>query len=40
LSKVKQSGVDLAKIEVLLAIAWEAGVNNGDYFKLDDVYLE
>jgi hypothetical protein len=40
LSKVKQSGVDLTKIRVLFAIAWEAGVNHGDYFKLDDVYLE
>ena len=40
LSKVEQRGVDLTKIKVLLAIAWEGGVNNGDYFKLDDVYLE
>ena len=40
LDRVKKSGVDLAQITVLFSIAWEGGINNGDYFKIDDVYLE
>ena len=37
---VKMSGVDLTKIKTLFSIGWEGGVSNGQYFKLDELYLE
>lgn len=40
LDAVKKSGVDLKKVRTLFAIGWEAGVSNGEYFKLDDLYVE
>ena len=40
LGDVKKSGVDLTKIRTMFSIGWEGGVSNGEYFKLDDLYLE
>lgn len=40
LDDVKKSGVDVAKIRTMFSIGWEGGVGNGEYFKLDDLYLE
>lgn len=40
LGDVRNSGVDLATIRTMFSIAWEGGVSNGEYFKLDDLYLE
>ena len=40
LNDVKNSGVALSRIGTLFAVGWEGGVRNGDYFKLDDLYLE
>lgn len=40
LGDVKKSGVDLTKITTMFSIGWEGGVSNGEYFKLDDLYLE
>ena len=40
LNDVKKSGVDLSKITTLFSIAWEGGVSNGQYYKLDNLYLE
>ena len=40
LNQIARSGVDLTKIKTLFSVGWEGGVNNGQYFKLDDLYLE
>lgn len=40
LNEVKKSGVDLTRITTLFAIDWAGGVSNGEYFKLDDLYVE
>ena len=40
LSDVKRSGVDLSKIGTLFSVAWEGGVRDGQFYKLDDLYLE
>ena len=40
LKDVEKSGVDLSKIKTLFSIGWEGGVSNGQYYKLDDLYLE
>ncbi|MGC6449038.1 MAG: glycoside hydrolase family 16 protein [Pirellulaceae bacterium] len=40
LGEVARSGVDLTKIRTLLAIGWEDGVRSGQYYKLDNLYVE
>ncbi len=40
LNDVKKGGVDLTKIRTLFSIGWEGGVSNGQYYKLDNLYLE
>ena len=40
LKDVKKSGVDLTRIRTLFSIGWEGGVSSGQYYKLDDLYLE
>ena len=40
LGEVARSGVDLEKIKTLFAIGWEEGVRSGQYYKLDDLYVE
>ena len=40
LEDVKKSGVDLTQIRTLFSIGWEGGVRSGQYYKLDNLYLE
>ena len=40
LSEVKKRGVDLTQIKTLFAVGWEGGVRSGQFYRLDDLYVE